>query len=158
MCSLSQLSTLTYDVGAVNLGFQKPLPFGRDGGSRQTMSAITSSTPKPDPPFNSQRSHSTPDHDGESGRGEQEHGLKRTDLARIAFVGLGALAVWLRAWEPLPRVSIIGVVVALIGGWPILKEAIENLRQRRMTMELSMIIALTAALFIGEFLTALVII
>src|SRR4029077_8679019 len=43
------------------------------------------------------------------------------------------------------------------GGWPIFHEAWENVRQRRMTMELSMTIALAAALVIGEFFTALVI-
>lgn len=52
----------------------------------------------------------------------------------------------------------IGLVTALIGGWPIFKEALENLRERRMTMELSMTIALLAAMAIGEFITALVII
>src|SRR5207237_10177117 len=43
------------------------------------------------------------------------------------------------------------------GGWPIFREALENLVERRMTMELSMTIALVAALAIGEFFTALVI-
>jgi hypothetical protein len=42
-------------------------------------------------------------------------------------------------------------------GYPIFREAFENIRERRMTMELSMTIALLAALFIGEFFTALVI-
>ena len=45
----------------------------------------------------------------------------------------------------------------LVGGWPILKEAFENLLARRMTMELSMTIAIVAAAAIGEFFTALVI-
>jgi cation transport ATPase len=40
---------------------------------------------------------------------------------------------------------------------PIFSEAWENLRKRRMTMELSMTIALVAALCIGQFFTALVI-
>src|SRR5699024_8610667 len=43
------------------------------------------------------------------------------------------------------------------GGWPILQEAFENVIERRMTMELSMAIALVAAAAIGEFFTALVI-
>ena len=45
----------------------------------------------------------------------------------------------------------------VIGGFPIYKEAWENLLKRRMTMELSMTIALLAALAIGQFFTALVI-
>ena len=51
----------------------------------------------------------------------------------------------------------IGVVATLIGGYPIFKEALENILDRRMTMELSMTIALVSALAIGEFFTALVI-
>jgi Cu+-exporting ATPase len=54
-------------------------------------------------------------------------------------------------------VSLIGIAGVLFGGWPIFHEAFENLRERRMTMELSMTIALFAALGIGEFLTALII-
>src|SRR6266849_8178964 len=80
-----------------------------------------------------------------------------TELARIAFVAAAAAAVWFRVWEPFPRVSVIGLVGTLPGGWPIFHEAWENIRQRRMTMELSMTIALVAALVIGEFFTALVI-
>jgi Cd2+/Zn2+-exporting ATPase/Cu+-exporting ATPase len=45
----------------------------------------------------------------------------------------------------------------LLGGYPIFEEAFVNLRQRRMTMELSMSIALFAALAIGENFTALLI-
>jgi Cd2+/Zn2+-exporting ATPase/Cu+-exporting ATPase len=65
--------------------------------------------------------------------------------------------VWFRLWEPYPTISVIGVLGLAIGGWPILKEAIENAIERRMTMELSMTIAIVAAAAIGEFFTALVI-
>ena len=65
--------------------------------------------------------------------------------------------VWFRVWEPFPHVSLIGIAGVLFGGWPIFHEAFENLRERRMTMELSMTIALLAALGIGEFFTALII-
>lgn len=86
-----------------------------------------------------------------------ERGIPRTDLIRIAFVAAAAAAVWFRVWEPFPRVSIIGIAATLIGGYPIFKEAVENIFDRKMTMELSMTIALLAALGIGEFFTALVI-
>jgi heavy metal translocating P-type ATPase len=79
------------------------------------------------------------------------------DLTRVALVALGAALVWLRVWEPLPHLSLIGLAVTIVGGWPIFREALENLVERRMTMELSMTIALVAALAIGEFFTALVI-
>ena len=88
---------------------------------------------------------------------EHEHGFEWTELVRIAFVALAAAAVWFRLWEPLPRVSLIGIAATLIGGYPIFKEAVENIIERKMTMELSMTIALLAALAIGEFFTVLVI-
>lgn len=84
-------------------------------------------------------------------------GVEAADLARVALVAVAAAAVWFRVWEPFPSVSVIGLAAALIGGYPIFKEAAENLLARRMTMELSMTIALAAALVIGEFFTALVI-
>jgi heavy metal translocating P-type ATPase len=79
------------------------------------------------------------------------------DLLRVALVALAAAAVWFRVWEPLPRVSVIGLLATIAGGWPLFKEALENLLERKMTMELSMTIAILAALAIGEFFTALVI-
>lgn len=89
---------------------------------------------------------------------EEEHGHVETfDLIRIAVTALAAGLVWFHVWEPFPHVSVIGIAGLLFGGWPILHEAFENLLERRMTMELSMTIALIAATCIGEFFTALVI-
>jgi Cu+-exporting ATPase len=90
---------------------------------------------------------------------EHESGvaLNRVEAARIILVALAAVAVWLRVWEPAPRVSLIGVLGVLIGGWPIFKEAAENAAARRMTMELSMSIAIVAAAGISQFFTALII-
>jgi cation transport ATPase len=50
-------------------------------------------------------------------------------------------------------------VVAFAGRWPTsdFKEAFENVLVRRMTMELSMTIAIAAAAAIGQFFTALII-
>ena len=59
--------------------------------------------------------------------------------------------------SPFPGISVIGILAALIGGYPIFREAFENIIERKMTMELSMTIALLSALAIGEFFTALVI-
>ena len=83
--------------------------------------------------------------------------MKWSDALRIAAVALAAVAVWFHLWEPLPAVSVIGVLGLLVGGWPIVSEAAENARARRMTMELSMTIAIVAAAAISEFFTALVI-
>jgi Cd2+/Zn2+-exporting ATPase/Cu+-exporting ATPase len=91
--------------------------------------------------------------------GEHDHGhaFEWLEAARIGLVAAAAAAVWFRVWEPIPSVSLIGIVGLLVGGWPIFKEALENLVARRMTMELSMTIAVVAAAAIGEFFTALVI-
>jgi heavy metal translocating P-type ATPase len=92
------------------------------------------------------------DHDAHHGGG-----IELVEVLRVAFVALAAVAVWFRWWEPFHRLSVIGLAAALIGGYPIFKEAWENIVERRMTMELSMTIALVSALAIGEFFTALVI-
>jgi heavy metal translocating P-type ATPase len=98
------------------------------------------------------------DPDTESREHDHEpHGVDPLELARVGFVALAAVAVWFRLWEPFAAVSVIGVAATLIGGYPIFKEAVENIVQRRMTMELSMTIALVAALAIGQAFTALVI-
>jgi Cd2+/Zn2+-exporting ATPase/Cu+-exporting ATPase len=76
---------------------------------------------------------------------------------RIAAVALAAAAVWFRFWEPVSSLSVIGVLGLAVGGWPIFKEAVENALAKRMTMELSMTIAIVAAAAISELFTALVI-
>src|SRR5579863_1156399 len=83
--------------------------------------------------------------------------LGRLDAMRIALVALAAVAVWFRIGELGTQVSVVGIAGVLIGGWPIFKEAAENVAARRMTMELSMSIALIAAAAISEFFTALII-
>lgn len=83
--------------------------------------------------------------------------FERMALVRIAVAILGAAAVWFRLWEPLPSVSVIGVAALAFVGWPIFREAFENLLERRMTMELSMTIAIIAAAAISEWFTALVV-
>jgi heavy metal translocating P-type ATPase len=97
------------------------------------------------------------DHDHHDGHGDHEHALEWQEMLRIGLVALAAAAVWWRWWEPFPAVSIIGVLGLAVGGWPIFKEALENLFAKRMTMELSMSIAIIAAAAISEFFTALVI-
>ncbi|MEA5055767.1 MAG: cation-translocating P-type ATPase [Propionicimonas sp.] len=85
--------------------------------------------------------------------------IDRSDLLRVALVaGLAALAgvaSWLAApWWVTAALAAIGLVV---GCWPILVEAWQDLRSRRMSMELSMLIAILAAALVGEWVTALVI-
>src|SRR5271165_7650482 len=88
---------------------------------------------------------------------EREHVPSQVEAMRIIFVALATAAVWFHVWEPLTSVSLIGVLGVLIGGWPIFKEAAENAAARRMTMELSMSIAIVAAACISQYFTALII-
>lgn len=45
----------------------------------------------------------------------------------IALVALAIIPTWLHVGEPRPGWSIIGLAAAIIGGWPIYKEAFANL-------------------------------
>jgi Cu+-exporting ATPase len=89
--------------------------------------------------------------------GDHEHAFEWQEMLRITLVAVAAAAVWWRLWEPFPAISLIGLIGLAVGGWPIFKEALENLLAKRMTMELSMSIAIIAAAAISEFFTALVI-
>ena len=97
--------------------------------------------------------HDHHDHDGH----DHDHAFEWPEMLRIALVAVAAACVGWHVWEPFAAVSVIGVVGLAVGGWPIFKEALENLLARRMTMELSMSIAIIAAAAISEFFTALVI-
>jgi heavy metal translocating P-type ATPase len=97
------------------------------------------------------------EHDHAHDDHEHEHPFELAEMLRIALVLAASAAVWFRVWEPIPKLSLIGLVGLLIGAWPILQEALQNILARRMTMELSMTIAIAAAAAIGQFFTALVI-
>ena len=88
---------------------------------------------------------------------EQAHALNWRDMTRVFFVAAAAGAIWFLGKTSNSYVTVIGVICTLAGGFPIFHEAYENLTQRRMTMELSMAIAIVAALAIREIFTALVI-
>lgn len=87
------------------------------------------------------------------------HRIDRGDLARVAVVAGLALLAGVSSWLAAPgwlSVALAGVGLA-VGCWPILLEAWRDVRSRRMSMELSMLIAIVAAALIGEWVTALVI-
>jgi heavy metal translocating P-type ATPase len=96
-------------------------------------------------------------HDDQVKQDPERGGFEWIEAARVLFVALAAAAVWFHLWEPFHHVSVIGLAATLIGGYPIFREAFENVIERHMTMELSMTIALVSALAIGQFFTALVI-
>ena len=85
------------------------------------------------------------------------HELSWREINRVLFVAVAAGAMWFLGRSPNPYIIAIGVICAVVGGFPIFHEAYENITQRRMTMELSMAIAIVAALAIRELFTALVI-
>jgi heavy metal translocating P-type ATPase len=80
------------------------------------------------------------------------------DLVRIAGVMLAVAWAWPVPWRPVSGIDIVGAIAAIVGGYPILREAFGAVTARRMTMELSMTIAIAAALVISEVFTALVIV
>lgn len=90
------------------------------------------------------------EHDHEHPAGPVEY----IRLGVLAIVILASLTGW---WKDFMDRDWLALAATLIGGFPIFAEAWENLRKRRMTMELSMTLALLGALCIGQFLTALVI-
>ena len=100
------------------------------------------------------QSFDLPDH--EDGH-EHEHALNWREINRVLFVAAAATAIWFLGGARNPYITGIGVICTLVGGFPIFHEAYENIVQRRMTMELSMAIAIVAALAIREIFTALVI-
>ncbi len=93
-------------------------------------------------------------HAGSHSEEPEEHGR---EWLRVAFVALVIALVW---WGIVPRyrgIDFLALAGILIGGFPIFQEAFADLLKGRMTMELSMTIALAAASLIGEFFTALLI-
>ena len=97
---------------------------------------------------------------GSAGAGTGEGILERiewADAVRIAVVGVAALGAWIAGTTGTPgwAVGAAGAVVLAVGCWPLLVEAAGDLRERRMSMELSMLLAIVAAAAIGEWVTAL---
>jgi Cd2+/Zn2+-exporting ATPase/Cu+-exporting ATPase len=95
--------------------------------------------------------------DLEGEHAEHEHGVDWREMVRIVFVAIAAGAFWIAGVHLSLPLVLAGVICALAGGYPLFHEAIENILERRMTMELSMAVAILAALAIREVFTALVI-
>lgn len=89
---------------------------------------------------------------------ETDPAVDRADLVRILFVAVIAIVTSFRWWRPVAAVDLVAIVGTAVGAYPIVREAMSALLARRMTMELSMTIAFAAALAIGEYFTALVIV
>jgi heavy metal translocating P-type ATPase len=88
---------------------------------------------------------------------EQSHRFGWFEIGRIALVALAAATTWSGRVPKFHGLDLLAVPVTLISGYWVFAKAFFNLVDRRMTMELSMTIALAAALAIGESFTALII-
>ena len=95
--------------------------------------------------------------DNEDHEDHHDHEEGWIEWARVAFVAVILILVWVRVVPHVGAIDILALLGVLVGGYPIFREAIADLLERRMTMELSMTIALVAASAIGEFFTALLI-
>ena len=100
------------------------------------------------------RDDSNSDHHDEQGH-VHEHKTAFAEYVRLALMAAVIIASLTGWWKHLMSRDWLAFAATLVGGYPIFQEAWENLRKRRMTMELSMTIALVAALCIGQFFTAL---
>ena len=101
---------------------------------------------------------SGPGGSAEAGAGERLiDRIERSDILRIAVVGLAVLGAWVAGAAGTPgwAVGAVGAAALLVGCWPLVVEAVGDLRERRMSMELSMLLAIVAAAAIGEWVTAL---
>jgi E1-E2 ATPase len=96
------------------------------------------------------------DHDDHN-HDDHDHGTGTAEYVRLGLMGIIVVASLTGWWRPFMDRDWLAFAGTVIGGFPIYKEAWENLLKRRMTMELSMTIALLSALAIGQFFTAIVI-
>lgn len=87
---------------------------------------------------------------------EDTHNIK-FELIRLAVMAVALALSWFGAWESIASFDFIALAITIIGGYPMYKEAFENVRSKRMTMELSMTIAVIATLFIQQYFTGAII-
>src|SRR5579871_4343266 len=82
------------------------------------------------------------EHSAHSEEGHDEHEAPWLSWLRVGFVAALIVVVRLGVAPRFHGIDIVAVVGILIGGFPIYKEAIADIVKGRMTMELSMTIAL----------------
>ena len=87
---------------------------------------------------------------------EATHNIK-FELIRLAIMAVALVLSWLGVWKSIASFDFIALTITIIGGYPMYKEAFDNIRSKRMTMELSMSIAVIATLFIQQYFTGAII-
>ena len=132
-----------------DLRLTDPNPESTRAGELSSQTAATSQHHR----HNEEHRH---EHDSDH-EANHDHDEGWLEWARVVFVAVILTLVWARVVPRMSGIDVLALIGVLIGGYPIFKEAIADLLERRMTMELSMTIALVAASVIGEFFTALLI-
>ncbi|MDE3183133.1 MAG: cation-translocating P-type ATPase [Bacteroidota bacterium] len=87
---------------------------------------------------------------------EHEHNNK-VELIRLAVMAVGLILSFFDVLKSITSFDFIALAITIVGGFPMYKEAFENIRERKMTMELSMTIAVIATLFIQQYFTGAII-
>jgi len=89
---------------------------------------------------------------------EEENDDKKADILRLSSLAAVTIFVaWLQLLQPNWLANVVIVLTVISGGYPIFRESLYALRKGRVNMELSMVIAIIAALGLLQFLPAIVI-
>lgn len=89
---------------------------------------------------------------------EESEEDKRMEILRLVGIALVTIFVaWLQLIQPDWIGKAIVTVTVLIGGYPLFKESLHALKNGRVNMELSMVIAIIASLALLQFLPAIVV-
>src|SRR5215469_2924853 len=79
--------------------------------------------------------------EGQHGHQDHNHQIGSAEYARLGVLAIIIVASLTGWWRPFVDRDWLAFAGTVIGGFPIYREAWENLLKRRMTMELSMTIA-----------------
>ena len=95
--------------------------------------------------------------DNSNGHHDDHEHNTQFELIRLAVIAVALTLSFFGIWKSIASFDIIALAITIIGGYPMYKEAFENIRERKMTMELSMTIAVIATLFIQQYFTGAII-
>ncbi|OLD12358.1 MAG: hypothetical protein AUF79_05715 [Crenarchaeota archaeon 13_1_20CM_2_51_8] len=79
------------------------------------------------------------------------------EFARLVLMGAAALFSFSGLEHIFVPYDLVAITATLLGGIPVYRETVHSLRRRRVTMEVSMTVAIVACLIIREFTAAVII-
>ena len=91
-----------------------------------------------------------------SGKSHEQVHFFYKDIIRVVAIALALLLSRLQVWHLIAGFDFIAIIAIVIGGFPMFKESYESILKRRMTMELSMSLAVIATMLIQQYFTGLV--